>query len=310
MPRTYTPAMAGDSVRRASRRSLRSLSRPIHPLLGSIMGVDTQRRLVSLTFDDGPDEYHTPRILDVLARHQAHATFFLLASRAAQYPEITMSIRDAGHEVGLHGDDHSSLIGRSTRSKIRHIVSGKQRLEAIQRARVRLFRPPYGWQDVRAFLAARSAGLQVVGWGPQGDDWLDITPDEVVDRVAARLAAGSIVLLHDRVEPTPFRPDERPAERLDRADVVDRLCRHVMSRDLGAVTVGTLLTMGRPIKQPWFWRPVGEEAARLRAVLADSKARRRWPPSEVHHTVTPRPLDAPDADGGTVPKARDAVAEE
>jgi peptidoglycan/xylan/chitin deacetylase (PgdA/CDA1 family) len=85
--------MVGDSMRHAMRRSLRSLSRPIHPLLGSIMGVDTERRLVSLTFDDGPDGYHTPRILNVLARHQAHATFFLLASRAARYPEITMSLR-------------------------------------------------------------------------------------------------------------------------------------------------------------------------------------------------------------------------
>jgi peptidoglycan/xylan/chitin deacetylase (PgdA/CDA1 family) len=263
--------MVGDSMRHAMRRSLRSLSRPIHPLLGSIMGVDTERRLVSLTFDDGPDGYHTPRILNVLARHQAHATFFLLASRAARYPEITMSIRDAGHEIGLHGDDHSPLIGRSTRSKIRHIRTGKRRLEAILRERVRLFRPPYGWQDVRAFLAARSAGLQVVGWGPEGDDWLDITPDEVVGRVAARLGPGSIVLLHDRVEPTPFRPDERPAERLDRAEVLDRLCRHATSRDLRSVTVGTLLRMGRPIRQPWFWRPVGDEAARLRDALARSR---------------------------------------
>jgi peptidoglycan/xylan/chitin deacetylase (PgdA/CDA1 family) len=294
-------------MRRAARRGLRSLSRPIHPLLGSIMAVDTERRRFSLTFDDGPDEYHTPRILEVLARHGARATFFLLAGRAARYPEITLSIRNAGHEIGLHGDDHSPLVGRSSRGKFRHIRTGKQRLEAIQRERVRLSRPPYGWQDVRAFLAARSAGLQVVGWGPQGDDWLDISPDEVVERIAEHLDPGSIVLLHDRVEPTPFRPDERPGERLDRAQVVDELCRHARSFDLRSVPVGTLLRTGRPIRQPWFWRPVGEEAARLRDVLAESEAKR---PSEVHHSMTPRPLDPPDADGGTVPMARDALAEE
>lgn len=271
--RTYTSAMVGDSMRHAARQSLRSLSRPIHPLLGSIMGVDTERRFVSLTFDDGPDEYHTPRMLDVLARHQAHATFFLLASRAARYHEITSSIREAGHEIGLHGDDHSPLIGRSTLGKIRHIRAGKRRLEAIQRERVRLFRPPYGWQDVRAFLAARSAGLQVVGWGPEGGDWLDIGPDDVVERVATRLQPGSIVLLHDRVEPTPFQPNERPATRLDRAQVVDQLCQHAVSRDLRSVTVGSLLRMGRPITQPWFWRPVGEEAARLRHALAAESRR-------------------------------------
>ena len=71
----------------------------------------------ALTLDDGPDDYHTLRILDVLSRKGATATFFVLAKLAARSPEIVWALRDAGHEIGLHGDDHSPLIGCSTREK-------------------------------------------------------------------------------------------------------------------------------------------------------------------------------------------------
>ena len=253
--------MTGNSLRRAVRTGLRVASRPVHPLLGSIRSVRTDRPVAALTFDDGPDEYHTARILDVLARHDAKATFFVLAQRAARYPEILSATRAAGHEIALHGDDHSPLVGCSTREKLAKIRRGKSRLEALLGEPVRLFRPPYGWQDVRSFLAARALNLEVIGWTAEGGDWLELTPAQVADRATAGLAHGSILLLHDRAEPLPRRSDETSPRHLDRAEVVEQLFQRAATRGLHFVPVGRLLAEGSALRLPWFWRPVASDTA-------------------------------------------------
>lgn len=242
-------------MRPTGRRGLRAVSRPIHPLLGSIMSVRTDRPIAALTFDDGPDEKNTIPILEVLAGHAASATFFLLAGRAAQLPKIVAAIRAGGHEIALHGYDHSPLVDCSTREKARRIHSGKRALQSLMDEPVRFFRPPYGWQDVRGFLTARLLGFHVVGWSAEGHDWLDITPGEVADRAAASLRQGGIVLLHDRCEPSPARPHIRIGENLDRASAVDELLQRAASQRIQFVSVGTLLTHGTPLRHPWFQRP-------------------------------------------------------
>jgi len=226
----------------------------VHPLLGSIRSVTTDRPIVALTFDDGPSEDHTEGILDVLSRHGATATFFLLARRAAAFPEILAAIRDRGHEVGLHGDDHSSLVGCSTRKKIDNIRGGKKRLETSLGGPIRLSRPPYGVQDVRAFLVARTAGLEVIGWTAEGEDWLDITPTEVADRADSGLRPGAILLLHERCEPPPGG-HQSPATDLDRVEMSEQVLIRARARGLQLVSVGTLLRAGVPDRRPWFWQP-------------------------------------------------------
>ncbi len=224
------------------------------------MSVRTAHPIAALTFDDGPDEYQTPRILDVLSRHEANATFFVLAQRAARYPQVLAAMREAGHEVALHGQDHSPLLGRSMLGKFEHIRAGKRRLQRILNERVRFFRPPYGWQDVRAFLAARSMGLQVVGWTGDGQDWLDLRPTDVADRAVSGLDQGVILLLHDRCEPLPGRI-RSPAADLDRADAVDQILARAEGRGIRFVTLGSLLSEGEPIRLPWFSRPLEPWAA-------------------------------------------------
>ena len=72
--------------------------------------VDTPDRVYSLTYDDGPDPRTTPGVLDVLARHGATATFFVLSEPARRHPEIVRRIVEEGHELALHGKDHTSLL--------------------------------------------------------------------------------------------------------------------------------------------------------------------------------------------------------
>jgi peptidoglycan/xylan/chitin deacetylase (PgdA/CDA1 family) len=232
----------------------------VHPLLGSIMSVRTADPIAALTFDDGPDEYHTLRILDVLSRHDTKATFFVLAERAARYPQILAAIREAGHEIALHGEDHSPLLGRSMLAKREHIRVGKGRLESMLKERVRFFRPPYGWQDVRSFLAARSLGLEVVGWTADGQDWRDLSPAEIVDRALSELGQGVILLLHDRCEPLPGSVRSE-GENLDRAAVVDQVLAGAQDCGVRFVALGALVDEGQPNRLPWFWRPLEPWAA-------------------------------------------------
>ncbi|MGH9890412.1 MAG: polysaccharide deacetylase family protein, partial [bacterium] len=204
------------------------------------------------------DEHHTMRILEVLSGYGVTASFFVLAQRAARFPEIVAAIRGAGHEIALHGDDHSPLVGCSTREKVARIRRGKRRLDTLLEAPVRFFRPPYGWQDVRAFLAARALRLDVVGWTADGEDWLDLTPTEVADRAEAGITQGSILLLHDRSEPLPTQRHETPGASLDRARMVEELLLRAARRRVRFVSLGILLSHGVPVRRPWFWRPLSE----------------------------------------------------
>lgn len=242
-------------MRLTTRRALRTLSRPLHPLLGSIRSVGTDRPIMALTFDDGPSEEHTLGILGVLARHGATATFFVLANRAERHRDLLIAMREEGHEIGLHGDDHSALVSCSTRRKIDSIRGGKKRLEMALGQAVRLFRPPYGMQDVRAFLVARTAGLQVIGWTAEGGDWQDIGPVEVADNAEPGLRPGAILLLHERCEPAPGESTS-PAAGLDRSEMSEQVLLRAEARGVKLVSVGALLEAGMPDRRPWFNRPL------------------------------------------------------
>jgi peptidoglycan/xylan/chitin deacetylase (PgdA/CDA1 family) len=250
--------------RRRSTGVLRGLSRRIDPLVGSIMKVRTDRPVAALTFDDGPDEHDTEGILEVLARHSASASFFVLAQRAARLPEIVDAIRLGGHEIALHGDDHSTLLGCSMRAKVGKIQTGKRRLEGLLAERVRFYRPPYGWQDLRGFFAARMvAGLDVVGWSASGSDWEDISPAQVADRISAHLRPGAIILLHERCEPLPLNHRDVPPNTPDRVQMVEEVIAKATMLGIHLVSVGTLLGQGIPVRRPWFWNPKKDEVRRL-----------------------------------------------
>lgn len=219
-------------------------------LAGSIVGAETTDSVVAFSFDDGPDPVETPRILAVLAAHRARATFFLLARQAERSPETVAAIRAGGHEVGLHGDDHRRLPSASTREVIETIRAGKRRLERLVDEPVQLFRPPFGSQDLRSYVVARCCGMQVVAWTANAQDWLERPVEEQVRTGLKGLAIGGIILLHDRFEPDPRRPQAAP--RVDRVRLVDGLLAGIESRGWSATTVGELLEGRRRCRTAWF----------------------------------------------------------
>ena len=139
-------------------------------VMGTITHVSTQDAVVALTFDDGPHPESTPHLLDILERHQAHATFFMIGEAAQRHPDLVQRVAQAGHAIGNHSWDHPSfplISGRERRAQLRACE------KAIAPYGQRLFRPPYGHQSAASRLDALWLSYRVVTWNLHAYDWLD-----------------------------------------------------------------------------------------------------------------------------------------
>jgi peptidoglycan/xylan/chitin deacetylase (PgdA/CDA1 family) len=166
-------------------------------------------RGVVLTFDDGPHPRWTPRILEALAKRRATATFFVIARKAEEYPEVIRAILDAGHSVGLHSYAHDRLFALRRERRVREdLQRGIAALEKLTGQRPILFRPPIGHTNPIIARVAEDLDLTVVGWTIGARDGLaSARVDDVVARVRRDARDGAIVLLHD----SPERGDREPA---------------------------------------------------------------------------------------------------
>lgn len=190
----------------------------------SVVCADTPDRVFTLTYDDGPDPRQTPALLDLLAERGTRATFFLLTGPARRHPEIVRRMRAEGHEVGLHGIDHTRITTLSTAQVRERLRRGMAELQEITGERVRYYRPAYGAQTVQQVVAARRLGLLPMLWSGWASDWEDTSVATAVDRAAAAVHPGCVLLLHDAVgDPDPERPEPQYLQRELTAGLLDRV---------------------------------------------------------------------------------------
>jgi peptidoglycan/xylan/chitin deacetylase (PgdA/CDA1 family) len=158
----------------------------------------TIRRVVALTFDDGPHPDRTPKILDVLARHGVKATFFVIGERAEVYPDIVRRIAAEGHLIGNHTYSHSTRFPWMGESRMKEDIHWCDIvLEKITGFRPILFRPPFGVKNPPLGRAVGNRYI-AVGWDVRSLDTVSRWPREkVFERVRRRIRPGSVVLLHD-----------------------------------------------------------------------------------------------------------------
>ncbi|HWY19674.1 MAG TPA: polysaccharide deacetylase family protein [Candidatus Acidoferrum sp.] len=160
-------------------------------------GLAHSSRQIALTYDDGPNEPHTQRLLEVLGRHGVHATFFLIGRYVRQRPEIAREIVRAGHVVGNHTFTHPLLIFKSETEIRRQVSECHAALREAIGEPSNLFRPPFGGRRPAVLRVARELGLESVMWNVTGYDW-NAPPAEVIERkVAKQIRGGDVVLLHD-----------------------------------------------------------------------------------------------------------------
>ncbi|MGA2753701.1 MAG: polysaccharide deacetylase family protein [Terracidiphilus sp.] len=158
---------------------------------------------LALTFDDGPNATWTPKLLDVLASHKLHATFFLVGVRAKALPKLVQRAVAAGHVIGNHSWDHPNLA-RSSSDVIREELRRTQdTLEQITGKAVKFFRPPYGGRRRAVFHIAREMGLKLVLWNAMTSDWSDPSADRIAYKLAVRIdglrqrGRAANIVLHD-----------------------------------------------------------------------------------------------------------------
>jgi peptidoglycan/xylan/chitin deacetylase (PgdA/CDA1 family) len=187
---------------------------------------DTDAPVVALTFDDGPSPATTPGLLEVLARHRARATFFLIGERARAHPELVAAIAAGGHELGNHlMRDEPSV--RAPAARFRRELAETGALLAPY-GPVRWFRPGSGWFSPRMLRTAAEQGLRcVLGTLVAANDGGPGDP-RIAPRLAASARRGSIVVLHEGtakragvVRTTDDLLSALSGRRLSAADVTD-----------------------------------------------------------------------------------------
>src|SRR5207244_11202340 len=134
-------------------------------------GLPRGTKQLALTYDDGPNDPHTLRLLEVLAKHDVHATFFLIGRFLRERPEIAREIVKAGHVVGNHTFTHPLLTMESTAEIRRELSECRSALLEVVGEHSNLFRPPFGGRRPATLRIARELGLEPVMWNITGYDW-------------------------------------------------------------------------------------------------------------------------------------------
>jgi peptidoglycan/xylan/chitin deacetylase (PgdA/CDA1 family) len=160
-------------------------------------GLPRGTKQLALTYDDGPNDPHTLRLLEVLAKHEVRATFFLIGRYVRQRPEIAREIAQAGHVVGNHTFSHPLLVFKSAAEIRQELSDSRSALQEAVGEHSILFRPPFGGRRPAVLRIARQMGFELIMWNVTGFDW-NAPPSGVIEqKVSKQIRGGDVILLHD-----------------------------------------------------------------------------------------------------------------
>jgi len=153
------------------------------------------KKLLALTFDDGPDPEITPRILKTLEEHNAYATFFVRGDNAERHPQLLKQIAAGGHEIGNHSYSHETVSSEDAAKE--ELRKTDDAIGQVTGRDVRLFRPPKGIKNCELTRQALKAGYVVVLWTISSADSRPIAPEVIASNVIHTPNPGDIVIMHD-----------------------------------------------------------------------------------------------------------------
>jgi peptidoglycan/xylan/chitin deacetylase (PgdA/CDA1 family) len=163
----------------------------------TFIGREAGSKQIALTYDDGPNDPHTLRLLEVLAKHAARATFFLIGQFVEKRPDIVREIVQAGHALGNHTFTHPRLIFTSAAGTRNELQRCQDAIAGATGHTPKLFRPPFGGRRPDTLRMVRQLGLRTIMWTITGFDWSAPPAERIVRRVSGRIRGGDVVLLHD-----------------------------------------------------------------------------------------------------------------
>jgi peptidoglycan/xylan/chitin deacetylase (PgdA/CDA1 family) len=163
----------------------------------TFIGLPRRRKQIALTYDDGPNDPHTLKLLEVLARHEVRATFFMIGRYVRQRPDIAREVARAGHAIGNHTMTHPRLIFESAPRTRMELAECRAALTEAVGDHSNLFRPPFGGRRPATLRVASELGLETVMWNVTGYDWNAPPAAAIEKQVARQMRGGDVILLHD-----------------------------------------------------------------------------------------------------------------
>ena len=167
-----------------------------------IYSVATNEKKIAITFDAAWTNQDTESIIEILKKHNAKATFFIVGDWAEKFPESVKAFYDAGHTIANHSDTHKAFSKCSREEIKEEIVNCNKKLEAITGAPITLVRAPSGDYTDQSLDVCKELGMTMVQWNCDSLDYTKISTDEIVNRVTKGTTNGSILLFHNGVDNT------------------------------------------------------------------------------------------------------------
>ena len=175
--------------------------------------VETEKPQISISFDAAWGNEDTQTLLDILAKHNVKATFFMTGGWVESYPDDVKKIYEAGHDLGNHSENHKYMTKLSDEEKTRELMTVHNKVKELTGYDMFLFRPPYGDYNNEVVSNARKNNYYPIQWNIDSLDWKDYGADDIVKRVteSKNLGNGSIILRHNGAKYTkdalmPFLP--------------------------------------------------------------------------------------------------------
>lgn len=200
--------------------------------------VATREKVVALSFDDGPHPEFTPAIIDILARHEIPATFFLVGRHVRQHPQLARRLAAGLHEIANHTYSHRILPMLSDRAVLHEIRHADDIIREMTNRTPRLLRPPMGLFSRRVMDLIEGSGYTTVIGDVYPRDPNLPGRERIHRRVMQRVRPGSIIILHDG-------GNTRRVDRSQTVWAVERIVQNLLTQDYHFVTISQLETMAK-----------------------------------------------------------------
>jgi peptidoglycan/xylan/chitin deacetylase (PgdA/CDA1 family) len=213
------------------RQQVQSLSKQFPSVV--IYKGNPRIKRVALTFDDGPDNYYTPRILDILHAKGVPGTFFMVGIEVKRFPDMVKRIVAEGNAIGNHSWDHPKLWTLSNERVTQEVVSTANEIQRITGRRTTLFRPPYGRVSPADIALIHNLGYRIIDWSVDTLDWKGTPAPTILQYVNKEVSPGGIILEHCFAG--------RPGELNGTLKALPQIIDHLRAQGYEFVTVPTLL---------------------------------------------------------------------
>ena len=200
----------------------------------SIKWIKTDKKMLALTYDDGPNPPYTEKLLDLLQKHKAKATFFVLGKYAQRYPEIIRRMIEEGHEIGNHSWTHKFLTEEKPWVVRKEIVDTDKLIRRLGYNKDIFFRAPFAQKNLKMRWILFTLRKRHVLFNSIAYDWEDIPVATMMDNIETRTRPGSILLLHDG-------SNDENKNRQKTIEVTEKILNRFKEKGYSFVTVSRLI---------------------------------------------------------------------